>query len=632
MMRIFSDLPKLLVILLVVSFINVQTVQNAYAAEEQVTFEQAFPDEFFREYVFNVLSSFGRRDRDTITAHDFITQEDKNVLAGVGQVWFSRGHFLTPDEGWISDLTGLEYFTGLYSLTLRDTDMETLDLSRNPTLTALSIGNNNRFTSINITNNHELADLRAGNNMLETLDLSGNPLLTELRLYGNRFAELDISNNPLLISLSVSDNRLTEIDLSNNPALERLLISNNQLTQLDISNNPALRFINATRNNLTTLDISNNELLRTINIFDNNMGNDPNISIVGWQNIFEEAETYDPSIWWDVPFLYFPQKGCPNYPGRPYTPVDWDISVYLDGRYFVSPRVRDGVMYIQMRTLFNNLGATVDSAQARYDFSANIAGHQIAMEVGSTTAYVNGHVVQLQSAPIFMRGAIYVPLIETAILTGEVVMVDEEQGNISIIPRFFFEHERGQEGAWFLNSLNLNSIIRGNKSFEDVGGQPRSSQNVSVARRNLYVGWGVTDFESAVLVILSLYAGGHNAQYLAVHGSDGQWGERGILAWDMARISQVAGWAYLAGYFSMDEFFHFTIVAAEILQSNFDSWVEMDANFVYGSAFWLGSDMNNPCEQLRLRMDAHEVLTQIYEDVLPPWNMDLSWLVDLFFD
>ena len=59
--------------------------------------------------------------------------------------------------------------------------------------------------------------------------------LEVLDCYKNRLTELDLSQNTVLRELYCYENQLTELDLSHNPALKWLYCSNNQLTELEVS-------------------------------------------------------------------------------------------------------------------------------------------------------------------------------------------------------------------------------------------------------------------------------------------------------------------------------------------------------------------------------------------------------------
>src|SRR5664279_3148365 len=114
----------------------------------------------------------------------------------------------------ITDITGINAFTNLDSLTCSFNNLSTLDVS------GLS----------------KLIYLDCGMNPLSSLDVSNNTLLIELWCnYCNTISELNVSGNKLLTTLFCRQNSLSDIDLSNCPALIRLYCSGNNLEKLDIT-------------------------------------------------------------------------------------------------------------------------------------------------------------------------------------------------------------------------------------------------------------------------------------------------------------------------------------------------------------------------------------------------------------
>ncbi len=90
----------------------------------------------------------------------------------------------------ISDMTGIEAFENLYSLSCGQNLLTSLDLSNNP----------------------KLMELNCYSNQLTSLDITQNSYLESLRCYFNELGDLDVSNNKLLVEILCDDNPLTEID------------------------------------------------------------------------------------------------------------------------------------------------------------------------------------------------------------------------------------------------------------------------------------------------------------------------------------------------------------------------------------------------------------------------------------
>ena len=148
---------------------------------------------------------------------------DKN---GDGQISYPEAEatevLLIPPSG-ITDLTGLEAFIQLDSLTI----------TLNP---------------------------------LSGIDLSGNSALRYLKLITCELTSLDLSNNLLLEEVICSRNLLTELDISLNQSLVKLLCKNNLLTSLNLSANMGLTLMVSCGNQLSRLDISKHTALTLIGV------------------------------------------------------------------------------------------------------------------------------------------------------------------------------------------------------------------------------------------------------------------------------------------------------------------------------------------------------------------------------
>ena len=112
----------------------------------------------------------------------------------------------------ITDLSGVEFFSGLDTLVLTSNDLTELDLSGNPTLVELSM-NFCKVEALDLTPCPQLQKLRFRGSsqaaaLLSELDLSNNLALRHLHLRSHAFVNIDLSSNTQLIE---------EIDLSDNP-------------------------------------------------------------------------------------------------------------------------------------------------------------------------------------------------------------------------------------------------------------------------------------------------------------------------------------------------------------------------------------------------------------------------------
>ena len=227
----------------------VESASGMYATE--------IPDGNFRNEILRVLNAADGGNR---TQASIFSNEDKEILASVSELGIvGMG---------ISDLTGLEYFTGLTRLRCGYNKIRSLDLSKHPNLAILN-ATNNQISSIDLSQHPKFQSLAIGNNLLTSLDVSGNPELYYLTCGNNRLSSLAVSNNPALETLYLNGNKITSIDLSNNPELADLNVSANLLTELDLSENPKLGELTARNNRLTKLILSSNPTVSSIDISHN---------------------------------------------------------------------------------------------------------------------------------------------------------------------------------------------------------------------------------------------------------------------------------------------------------------------------------------------------------------------------
>jgi streptogramin lyase len=88
------------------------------------------------------------------------------------------------------------------------------------------------------------------------------------------------------------------------------------------------------------------------------------------------------------------------------------IQVYVNGTLVpmdVAPKIVDGRVEVQMRPIFEALGATLQWSAADKGITATEGSTTIKLQIGSTTAYKNGTPVTLAAPPIIVNGHTLVP-------------------------------------------------------------------------------------------------------------------------------------------------------------------------------------------------------------------------------
>ncbi|MEW7289153.1 T9SS type A sorting domain-containing protein [Aquimarina sp. 2304DJ70-9] len=165
----------------------------------------------------------------------------------------------------IADLTGIEDFTALTTLSCFKNNLTSLDLSNNANLETV-LAHENELTSIDVSNVQYLTTLSLADNDLIGLSLTDNIALEFLGIENNSISNIDLSNNKVLEYLNVYNNGLTSIDVSANTELVTLFLAKNSFTTVDITVNTKLKSLDVSNNVLTTIDLSNNMALELLNI------------------------------------------------------------------------------------------------------------------------------------------------------------------------------------------------------------------------------------------------------------------------------------------------------------------------------------------------------------------------------
>ncbi len=178
-----------------------------------------FPDPAFREYIVT--------DCDW-NIDGFLSAEE---IAGIERI-----EIYTNNN--ISSLKGVEHFTALKQLIIKDNPITELDLSANTALENLDCPSN-ALTTLKL-NSAVLTYIYCVNNDLTELDLSKCTGLLTLYCGGNKLANLDLSNNTALTNLDCSNNGLTSLDLRANTALATLYCSDNYIMCMDLSANKSI--------------------------------------------------------------------------------------------------------------------------------------------------------------------------------------------------------------------------------------------------------------------------------------------------------------------------------------------------------------------------------------------------------
>ena len=227
-------------------------------------------------------------DSDGIVNHLMLSKDANEVTV----LDLSFPEDADPDKR-IIDLTGIEAFKNLITLSVPNNDLTSISLMANTALETLDL-NSNQLTTIDLSSNEALSYLDAGFNALEEIDLKTNINLKTLKLQLNYLKSIDVSNNPNLIELDLYFNELSSItglnvtkklittNLSwnyleelavNIPSLEGMNVEQNFLTTLNVNGCTSLKYMIATTNLINTLDLSSNVALQLLLVSANQIEN-----------------------------------------------------------------------------------------------------------------------------------------------------------------------------------------------------------------------------------------------------------------------------------------------------------------------------------------------------------------------
>ena len=144
-------------------------VAIATTAQAQVVLNaENFPDANFRKAL---------AEKHGISEGDEITKS---------MIW--RTSSLYIDNKSIADLTGIEHFTALTTLTCSNNQLTSLDVSQNTALEVLYC-DNNQLNSLDVSGCAALYYLKCQTNQLTSLDVSGCTALKELECYSNQIKD-----------------------------------------------------------------------------------------------------------------------------------------------------------------------------------------------------------------------------------------------------------------------------------------------------------------------------------------------------------------------------------------------------------------------------------------------------------
>ena len=281
--------------------------------------------------------------------------------------------------------------------------------------------------------------------------------------------------------------------------------------------------------------------------------------------------------------------------------------------------------------LAEQLGADVSYDTALKAARIVRAGVEIIMPIGSRTCTVNGKPFTMDIAPYIENGRTMIPARYVSELFGQSIEWVPEGRIAAVTENKALAGDTNLEpwamamGA-YLNAANNGGrpTVFGSKgrglsySMDAIGNHSAAGTLYTYewARYILENSWGITDREDLIETVCRMTYYGHNADFQAyvamikgmsaaeyrellnnAEGMDAymfpytkrlgeKWGDRGILCWDLFRMSNLVQWGYAAGYLTYPEALALLEPAATLLQKNFKNWNEAFENYLDGYNWW----------------------------------------------
>lgn len=194
----------------------------------------------------------------------------------------------------VTDITGLEYFTSLETLSLKFNSVSDIKpIEGISTLKVLILGEN-PISSINLDKLGELTDLRLYGTNISDIDLTKTPKLESLYLQRTNVSKVDLTPLQSLDQALLNKcSSLTEIKASNLPSITRIDAVECNLKSFEISDCPSLRELHLNSNKLTSIKMTNLAMLMRLNVYDNQLTSIDvsNLPLLMWLFVFDNQLT-----------------------------------------------------------------------------------------------------------------------------------------------------------------------------------------------------------------------------------------------------------------------------------------------------------------------------------------------------
>ncbi len=302
--------------------------------------------------------------------------------------------------------------------------------------------------------------------------------------------------------------------------------------------------------------------------------------------------------------------------------ADGHIAIEVDGealRMDVAPEVRNQRTMVPLRAVAEALGADVEWIPESQQILLKRAGTRVVMTLNSTDALVNEEKVEMDVAPYATEGRTMLPARYVAEFLGQRVEWNGRKQLVIIEEEKSVAEDSNLE-AWALSMGAMLTKVNGGDPAR-FGLYQRSAGRAETCRRVLGSNaWNISNRDTLIYTLLSMTTEDHGSAFrkmaedaklqaeerTAVSEAsnswpsymweytaylDEKWGARGLLAWDLFRISNLVQWGYTAGYISYEEALTLLEPAAAKLCESFSSWDEAYENYLDDYNWWERNDV-----------------------------------------
>ena len=254
-----------------------------------------------------------------------LTTANLEEIRRVTYLYIAYYSFSTEEDVRLTDLSGIEYFTGLTSLTLyghQITEMpdlaplenlRTFGLNSNetsdgvrglpegffsklpPSVTSLSVSYDG-LTDLDVSSLTNLTSLDCSSNELTSLDVSSLTNLTDLDC-GSNYGLTDMKFPSGLTDLDCSYCNLTNLNVSSLENLTSLWCQSNNLTSLDVSPLKKLKWLYCFKNQMSELDVSELSSLSTLGCGQQSDGSSGDRQLTLTVSAGQKTEYWDTGEW-----------------------------------------------------------------------------------------------------------------------------------------------------------------------------------------------------------------------------------------------------------------------------------------------------------------------------------------------